>query len=110
MILDLKQIGERIARRRRELGYKQYEVCDMLNVNSKYLSNIETGRFAPSLDVIMLLCEHLQVTPDYIFLGKSIPSSSDNIQEISEKLRNLSEDDRKIVLGMIDLLDKYHRT
>lgn len=62
MLLDFQKIGERIAKRRRELGYKQYEVCDMINVNSKYLSNIETGRSAPSLDVIMLLCEDLQVT------------------------------------------------
>lgn len=110
MHLDFKLMGERIARRRRELGYKQYEVCEMINVNSKYLSNIETGRSAPSLDTIILLCEHLQMNPDYVLLGKNIPSSSDNIQSILEKLQTLSENDRQIVLGMIELLEKYHRT
>ena len=110
MLLDLKQIGARIAKRRQELGYKQYEVCEMINVNSKYLSNIETGRAAPSLDTIMLLCEHLQITPDYILLGRNIPTTSNNIQIIYEKLRILSENDRQIVLEMIDILEKYHRT
>ena len=110
MLLDLKQLGARIAKRRRELGYKQHEVCDMINVNSKYLSNIETGRSAPSLDVIMLLCEHLGITPDYILLGRNIPATSDNLQGIFDRLSNLGENDRQIIVGMIDLLDKYHRT
>ena len=110
MTLDFKQIGARIAQRRRELGYKQYEVCDMINVNSKYLSNIETGRSAPSLDTIMLLCEYLQITPDYILLGKNIPATSDYIQNIFEKLRTLDDNDRQVILEMIDILEKYHRT
>lgn len=109
MLVDFKEMGARIARRRRELGYKQHEVCEMINVNSKYLSNIETGRSAPSLDTIMLLCKHLHMTPDYILLGTNIPASTDRIQEIFEKLQTLSENDRQIVLGMIELLDKYHR-
>ena len=56
MKIDYTALGKRIAKRRKELGLKQYEVCELIDVNYKYLSNIETGRSAPSLELIMSLC------------------------------------------------------
>lgn len=59
MKIDYTALGKRIAKRRKELGLKQYEVCELIDVNYKYLSNIETGRSAPSLELIMCLCSAL---------------------------------------------------
>ena len=59
MKIDYTALGKRIAKRRKELGLKQYEVCELIDVNYKYLSNIETGRSAPSLELIMSLCSVL---------------------------------------------------
>ncbi|MFR4022027.1 MAG: helix-turn-helix domain-containing protein [[Eubacterium] siraeum] len=47
MKIDYTALGKRIAKRRKELGLKQYKVCELIDVNYKYLSNIETGRSAP---------------------------------------------------------------
>jgi predicted flavoprotein YhiN len=69
MKINYNEVGKRIAKRRKELGLKQYEVCEMIDVNYKYLSNLETGRSAPSLELIMSLCEALQTTPDYFLVG-----------------------------------------
>lgn len=41
MELDYSEIGKRIARRRKELGLKQTEVCERAGINDKYLSCIE---------------------------------------------------------------------
>ncbi len=49
MILDYQQIGKNLARRRKELRLKQYEVCERAKINDKYLSCIETARSIPSL-------------------------------------------------------------
>ena len=40
MNLDYKQIGKNLARRRKELRLKQYEVCERPVINDKYLSFI----------------------------------------------------------------------
>ena len=40
MELDYSEIGKRIARRRKELGLKQAEVCERAGINGKYLSCI----------------------------------------------------------------------
>ena len=36
MNLDYKQIGKNLARRRKELRLKQYEVCERAGINDKY--------------------------------------------------------------------------
>ena len=41
MELDYSEIGKRIARRRKELGLKQVEVCERAGINDKYLTAIE---------------------------------------------------------------------
>ena len=69
MILDYQQIGKNLARRRKELRLKQYEVCERAKINDKYLSCIETARSIPSLEVFLKLCTALETTPDHILLG-----------------------------------------
>ena len=61
MNLDYKQIGKNLARRRKELRLKQYEVCERAGINDKYLSCIETARSIPSLEVFLRLCEALAI-------------------------------------------------
>ena len=53
MDLDYKEIGKRIARRRKELGLKQSEVEERADLSQKYLSNIERSISIPSIEVIM---------------------------------------------------------
>lgn len=102
MNIDFKEVGRRISRRRKELGLKQYEVCEKIEVNYKYISNLETGRSTPSLELIMSLCEALEATPDYFLLGTVSDRPIDN--NLVEKLRQLDDKDKKLIDGILDLL------
>ena len=62
MELDYSEIGKRIARRRKELGLKQIEVCERAGINDKYLSCIERATSLPSLEVVMRLALALDTT------------------------------------------------
>ncbi len=106
MTIDYKEIGRRMAKRRRELGLKQYEVCEMIDVNYKYISNLETGRSAPSLEMIMKLCGALQTTPDYLLLGSDRTSVITDSQ-LTDKLGRLDSKKKLIINGIIDVLDNY---
>ena len=68
MDLNYKEIGKRIAHRRKELGLKQSEVEEKADLSQKYLSNIERGISIPSLEVLMRLAEVLKTTPDEFLL------------------------------------------
>lgn len=108
MTIDYKEIGQRIAKRRKELGLKQYEVCEMIDVNYKYISNLETGRSAPSLEVIMKLCIALQTTPDYLLLGTvSAVDKTVTDKQISENIEKLNPKNKLIINDIINILNNY---
>ncbi|MDO4314980.1 MAG: helix-turn-helix transcriptional regulator [Oscillospiraceae bacterium] len=69
MNLDYKEIGRRIARRRKQLGLKQAAVEEMAEIGYKYLSSIERGLSIPSTEVVMRLAAALETTPDEFLVG-----------------------------------------
>lgn len=89
MELDYSQIGKRIARRRKELGLKQAEVCERAGINDKYLSCIERATSIPSLEVVMRLALALDTTPD-TFLTGSVRFEDDQWRDVAEMLRNMN--------------------
>ena len=89
MELDYAEIGKRIARRRKELGLKQVEVCERAEINDKYLSCIERATSIPSLEVVMRLALALDTTPDE-FLTGSVRYDSDQWRDVAELLRNMN--------------------
>ena len=89
MELDYSEIGKRIARRRKELGLKQAEVCERAGINDKYLSCIERATSTPSLEVVMRLALALDTTPDE-FLTGTVRYDSDQWRDVAEMLRTMS--------------------
>ena len=106
MDIDYKEVGRRMAKRRKELSLKQYEVCELVNVNYKYISNLETGRSVPSLEVIMNICEALQTTPDHLLLGTISSENGLTDKSLTERISRLSPKNKRLLLGMIELLEK----
>lgn len=109
MTLNYRKIGENLAKRRKELKLKQYEVCERADINYKYLSNIETARSIPSLEVFIRLCKALETTPDYILTGISTYSEQNTYNEIMlEKFNSLSIEKQRLCLDFLDLLYNKH--
>lgn len=89
MELDYSQIGQRIARRRKELGLRQVEVCERAGINDKYLSCIERASSIPSLEVVMKLALALDTTPDE-FLTGSVRYHQDQWRDVAELMRSMN--------------------
>lgn len=88
MELDYSEIGKRVARRRKELGLTQAQVCERAEINDKYLSCIERATSIPSLEVIVRLALALQTTPDE-FLTGAIRFESDEWKDVADLLRKM---------------------
>ena len=89
MELHYSEIGRRIARRRKELGLRQVQVCERAGINDKYLSCIERATSIPSLEVVMKLALALDTTPDE-FLTGSIRYESDEWRDVAELMRGMN--------------------
>ncbi|MCI5903989.1 MAG: helix-turn-helix domain-containing protein [Oscillospiraceae bacterium] len=104
MNIDYREVGRRMAKRRKELGLKQYQVCEMIDVNYKYISNLETGRSAPSLEMLMDICTALKTTPNYLLLGTEVNISNDTL---ADKISRLDSKSKLLLNDIIDTIKKY---
>ena len=105
MELDYREIGKRIARRRKELGLRQVEVCERAGINDKYLSCIERATSIPSLEVIMKLALSLDTTPDE-FLTGTIRYEEDKWRDVAELLRGMTSGQLKLAANFLSWLSE----
>ena len=102
MELDYERIGKRIAQRRKQAGIKQNVLAERLNMSNNYLSSIERGRERPSLEILVGICNELEVTPDYLIMGNM---NSNNVpQDIADGLRLCSKQDIELVSALIEIM------
>lgn len=100
MELDYSEIGKRIARRRKELGLRQVQVCERAGINDKYLSCIERATSIPSLEVVMKLALALDTTPDE-FLTGTVRYESDEWRDVAELLRGMDVKQLKLAKSLL---------
>lgn len=99
--LDFKVIGDRIAKRRKALGLTQWQVEEMADITQKYLSNIERASSGLSIDVLMRICDALEITPDYLLLGTT-EMSEDVSTAVESRLKQMSPEQLKLALSLMD--------
>ena len=103
MELDYKEIGRRIAKRRRQLGLKQAVVEERAEIGYKYLSTIERGLSIPSTEVIMRLAIALETTPDAFLVG-TVRDQDEAWKDVAELLRPMDEKHLKLAKSMLSWL------
>lgn len=103
MYVDYKELGKRIAQRRKEIGLTQTEVNEKAGLSDKYLSNIERATSIPSMDVFMKLCAVLKTTPDKLLLGTESKDFIGNAGRVAAiKIDNMTRDQQRLALSMLD--------
>lgn len=105
MELDYTEIGKRIARRRKELGLRQAEVCEKAGINEKYLSCIERATSIPSLEMVMKLALALDPTPDAFLVG-TVRYEEDAWKSVAEQVRTLNPEQLKLARSFLNWLSK----
>ena len=96
---DLVKIGQRIQVRRKQRGYTQEQLADLMNVSIQMVSNLERGNKAIRIDNLIKLSEILEVSTDYILTGKE---TADDIGALNTRIEQLSERDRKMINLLAD--------
>lgn len=110
MYVDYKEVGKRIASRRKELGLKQCEVTELAELSDKYLSNIERATSVVSIDVLMRLCNVLNSTPNDFLLGSTGDvTDKARIDYYAAKLNELDDEKKTLALGFIDWLRDFEK-
>ena len=89
MYFDQKEFGKRLKEIRLIRGMTQEELAEMLNINKQHVSRMERGITACSIDLLIELSCHLQVSTDYLLMGKE-PDSGKQKEQLIEIISKLS--------------------
>ena len=102
--IDHNKIGQRIAKRRKELKMTQESLTNLIDMSINQLSNIENSHSTPTIETIMKLSHALKVTPDYFLLGIAKDVTSQTLSAIGHKAALCTEKQQQLVYDFIDLL------
>lgn len=71
MLYDMKASGSRIKLLRQQTGATQEKLSEELGISLSMLKQVEAGRKGVSIELLVLLASHFDVSLDYIILGKT---------------------------------------
>ena len=77
-------LGNKIRELRRARNLTQEQLAEKINVSTTHLYRMETGVSAGSMDLIVEIAAHFDVSLDYLVLGKEQPRDT-----LREKVRTL---------------------
>lgn len=99
----LNQLGQTIAKYRQNKGLTQEQLAELLGIGNEAISRIERGIAMPALIRLLELSEVFECGVADL-LGRSSTRPTDEIQQLSLRLSNLSKADRKFVITSMESL------
>lgn len=70
-LIDYSLIGKRIKQRRTEKKITQEQLASELSLSTFYISKIENGKSAPTLETLALISNFLELDLAYLITGSS---------------------------------------
>ena len=104
--MDSKTLGNRIRESRIKKMYTQQRMAEIAGISQMYLGEIERGAKMPSLRSFIKIIEALDLSADYVLRDELSSGERYIYDEITEKLKNLSPQQRK---AASEILDAYIR-
>lgn len=99
----LFEMGARISTQRKKLNMTQEQLAESISISTQSLSCIELGKKAVRPEHLCAICYALNVSTDYILLGKR---TSTQVDGLTKKIMSLTEEDYKMVETLVDHLKK----
>lgn len=100
------KIGKLLKRTRKSLGYTQEEVAEMLDLASRYISDIEKDKTKGSVDTLVKLCNIYHITPTYVLQEYLDVTDDYKIDPNIVGFYSLSNRDKEIVAELIRYMNK----
>ena len=99
---DFRALGFAIKEARKKRGLTREQVGAMIEIDPRYLTNIENKGQHPSLQVFYDLVSLLNVSVDEFFLPASDLEKSTRRRQLEKRLDNLSDKDLVIMESVAD--------
>lgn len=99
-----KRIGKRIKEHRELIGLTQEQFAEKIGLTPNYISTVELGAAFPRFDKLIAIINGLEVSADAIFCDVVDHSTKYTASHLSKQLDDLSNEDQKRILQMVELM------
>ena len=96
-----KDIGKRIRERRKQLGFTQEQLAEIIDVTPQMISTAENGIKGIRPENIIKLSNALSISCDYLLTGSS---SSSDFSFILETMKRVSKGDLENIIEILHLI------
>ena len=107
LLMRNNQFGLAIKEARKKQGLTREQVGAMIEIDPRYLTNIENKGQHPSLQVLYDLVSLLNVSVDEFFLSSDNPVKSSRRRQLESKIDNFTDADLVIMESVADGIVKY---
>ena len=102
-------LGEKLEDLRKEKGWSQDELAYNAQIDGRQVSRYENDRVMPSIEVIVKIAKAYNVSIDFLLIDDAPrrPLEQPHLSKLAQRvitLENLSEDDEKSLLHLIDAI------
>ena len=104
---DFRALGLAIKEARKKQGLTREQVGAMIEIDPRYLTNIEIKGQHPSLQVLYDLVSLLNVSVDEFFLSSDSLVKSSRRRQLESKIDNFTDADLVIMESVADGIVKY---
>lgn len=105
-----KEIGERIRKLREEQGITREELATRAEITTKFLYEVENGKKGMSANNLYKISRELSSSCDYILLGRNKADSGSEVERLySDFLKEMNEEQKKIMIKILELLLEYSK-
>ena len=95
-------VRDRITQLRLQKGVSEYQMSYDLGHSRGYIYNISSGKALPPMKEFLAICDYFEITPQQFFDTSS--QSPELIQKALDGMKQLSESDMLMLLGIINRL------
>ena len=101
--ISAQQIGLIIKRFRKQAGYTQFELAELIGIDDKQVGKIERGIHYPSVPTFLKMLKVLQIGIDKFYSGSIMPISEGE-NELMRLIRKLSPKQSEKVCKLIKIV------
>ena len=99
-------LGENIKKLRKQKGWSQSELADKASITPTHVNRLETGKYNPSIDVVLRLAQALDVSLDQLVLDNlgdvSVHVENKSLAERIRLIETLTENRREALFQVLD--------
>ena len=107
--MKYSSLGKRINMVRKDRGFTSERISELCGVNANYFRQIESGSKAPSLSLLINICNVLKVSPDYLLADELESTQISDIKELEQLWLSASPSKQELASAIIETVLQFDK-